>query len=89
MELNGMRTILKRTVKIMARQRLEIGPAAAVIAIPFRGFLKYLVLIGTGFAQPTLKKSMDKNPNKFMCFMGLSVSLPRFLAVGSPSLYAA
>jgi hypothetical protein len=87
-ELIPISVNLKRRVKIIARHRLEIGPAAALMAISRLGFLKFLVLIGTGFAQPTLKKSIEINPNGLICLRGLRVNLPRFFAVVSPSLYA-
>ena len=72
-----------------ARSKLDNGPAAAVHAMPFLGFLKYLALMGTGFAQPMPRNIMDRVPKGLKCFMGFSDILPRFLAVGSPNLYAA
>ena len=58
------------------RIRFDTGPAAAESAISRRGFLKYLVFIGTGFAQPKRKKSIQRNPRGSRCFRGLSESLP-------------
>ena len=46
-------------------------------------------LIGTGFAQPNPHNSIHINPIGSRCLKGLSVILPRFFAVGSPSLLAA
>ena len=75
--------------KITARRIFEKGPASAESAISLLGFLKFLVFIGTGFAQPKPAKSIHKNPIGSRCFIGFIVSLPMYFAVLSPSLYAA
>ena len=68
--------------------RFDTGPASAVSAMPFLGWLKFLVFTGQGFAQPKPTMSIEMKPIGSRCFTGLSVTLPKFLAVGSPSLYA-
>ena len=69
--------------------RLEAGPASALSAMSRRGFLKYRVFIGTGFAQPKPKSSIETVPIGSRCFSGLRERRPKLRAVGSPSLYAA
>jgi hypothetical protein len=48
--------------KTIAMITLETGPASAVMAIPFFGFLKRFILTGTGFAQPKRKNTIIKRP---------------------------
>jgi hypothetical protein len=81
----------------IARRIFVIGPAAAEIAISLLGSLKFMGFMGTGFAYPKTNWPFEKInsitgmiivPIKSICTMGLSVSLPINLAVGSPSLFA-
>ena len=71
------------------------GPAIATNAIPHTPHLSLVVLIGTGFAPPnaTPPKKYDINGNNTdingsRCLIGLSVNLPSFFAVVSPSANA-
>lgn len=68
--------------------RLEKGPAAATIALSITGLSKLRGLTITGLLQPNLKRIKNSAPIGSICFKGLSVSLPRFRGVGSPSLSA-
>ncbi len=69
------------------------GPAADTIAVSLSGFRKLRGLIGTGFAQPNttppgiiaIKRGSIIEPNRSMCLIGFSVSLPARRAVGSPN----
>jgi hypothetical protein len=72
-----------------ANIKFESGPASAEIAKSFFGFLKFLGFIGTGFAQPNLKNTIQSAPIGSRCFIGFIVSLPINFAVSSPSLLAA
>ena len=74
-----------------AISRLLAGPAAAMSAKSRRGFFRYRMSTGTGFAQPI--KGMGENiassgnntvPIQSMWASGFSVSRPRSRAVGSP-----
>lgn len=67
-----------------AISRFAIGPAAAVMAMPFFGFLNFHMFTGTGFAQPNLKTIIMSRPMMSMCRSGLSVRRPARLAVSSP-----
>jgi hypothetical protein len=88
-------TILINKILKIARSMFVIGPAAAEIAMPLLGSLKFIGLIGTGFAYPKTgcpKRSNNAGiiivPSRSICAIGLRVSLPINLAVGSPSLFA-
>lgn len=81
--------------KIIASRKLEKGPAAETIASSLKGRLKLLRLIGTGFAQPIIKKPERKDingriiePIKSKCFIGFKVYLPACFAVESPNFSA-
>jgi hypothetical protein len=81
--------------KIIARIKLENGPAAETIASSLYTFLKFLLSTGTGFAHPINAKpeaneatGMIMVPIISACLKGLRLSLPEFLAVLSPSLLA-
>jgi len=72
------------------------GPASPVMAMSFFGSLKCIGFIGTGFAAPKItgEPEMSKSTGSAMLIigsrwgMGLRVSRPITLAVGSPSLSA-
>ena len=66
--------------------RFETGPASAVMAIPCLGFLKFLMLTGTGFAQPNPATISMISPKISICFNGFNDSRPSPFAVESPSL---
>lgn len=78
--------------KIIAKEKFDIGPAKATFNCPYFWSMKLYGLIGTGFAQPTKKcefinnrnKGTKKEPTISRCLIGFSVSLPAYLAVGSP-----
>jgi hypothetical protein len=71
----------------IAKSMLARGPAAATKDIPEIGFLKWRGSTGTGFAQPIKEvKRIQRVPVRDRWAKGLKVSLPSFLAVGSPSL---
>lgn len=83
--------IKKRAAKI----KLENGPANETKRSFFKGSLKFLRSIGIGFAQPIrmnpevkAKNGITRLPTMSICFIGLRVSLPCFLAVSSPYLLA-
>ncbi len=86
---------VKSKRKIMARTRLEKGPANETKASSLRGFLKFLLSTGTGLAQP-IKANPEKKvtngtitvPIRSACFIGFIVILPAFFAVESPSFDA-
>lgn len=87
--------MINKTKKKKARSRFANGPAAETIASSRSRFLKFLLSTGIGFAQPIKAKPLAKDaigmikvPIKSECLNGLIVSLPRFLAVLSPSLEA-
>ncbi len=93
----GMIKNLRIKRLMTARMTFVIGPAAAEIAISLLGSLKFIGLIGTGFAYPKTNcppvktnniKGIIIVPIRSICAIGLSVSLPINLAVGSPSLFA-
>lgn len=75
----------------------ESGPAKETRNSPSLGFLKLYGLTGTGFAHPNMippGKSAHiigttTEPIGSMCFIGFNVSLPAYLAVGSPCQRAA
>jgi len=75
-----------------ANAMLDKGPAIATFAAPNRRSLKLRGLYGTGLAYPKINPVLIKRrssgritePNKSICFMGLRLKRPRFLAVGSP-----
>ena len=66
-----------------ARRKLENGPAKETIASSRIWFLKFLLSIGTGLAQP-MRAKPDANaakgiinvPTRSACFRGLSVNRP-------------
>jgi hypothetical protein len=75
--------------------KFDTGPATETTASSLNGFLKFLILTGTGFAQPIMKppeikvnKGIITLPNKSRCLIGFKVSRPLSLAVGSPNLFA-
>ena len=61
---------------LKAISKLEIGPAAAEIAIPTFRLRKLLGLIGTGFAQPNPVKTKATEPMRSRCVKGLIFNLP-------------
>jgi hypothetical protein len=67
---------------------LENGPANETAASPNLPPLRFLTFTGTGFAQPIGRISIAITPDKLRCALGSNVSLPIFLAVGSPSFKA-
>ncbi len=77
---------------VMARVILVSGPAKATHIISLSGFRKNAGSTGTGLAQPRIKPEPDSiksagsiiDPKISICGIGFRVSLPRFLAVGSP-----
>ena len=78
-----------------ARRKLENGPAKETIASSRIWFLKFLLSIGTGLAQPIRAKpeanaarGIMKVPIRSACLKGLRVNLPWFFAVLSPNLEA-
>lgn len=85
------KTIKKKIAKI----KFETGPAAETNASSFNGSFKFLLLTGTGFAQP-INANPEANamigirtlPTKSKCFIGFNVSLPKSFAVESPFLFA-
>jgi len=80
------RVILKRRAQISARIILLVGPEMATHIIPLRGFLKLRGLTGTGLAQPTILVTAKTSvPTGSRWAIGFRVSLPMFLAVGSPN----
>lgn len=87
--------MINKTKKKKASSRFANGPAAETIASSRSELLKFLLSIGTGFAQPIKAKplandaiGMIKVPIKSECLNGFRVNLPRFLAVLSPSFEA-
>ena len=75
--------ILKNAIK-----RLENGPAKATSNSSRSWFSKYLGLIITGLAQPIFTINNIMSPIGSIWAIGLSVSLPWILGVGSPNLVA-
>ena len=75
--------ILKNAIK-----RLENGQAKATSNSSRSGFSKYLGLIITGLAQPIFTINNIMSPIGSIWAIGLSVSLPWILGVGSPNLVA-
>lgn len=83
--------------KTSAIKRFDNGPAAATIAGPHFWFFRLYGLYGTGFAHPKINPVPEKarsagiitEPKGSICGIGLSVSLPAILAVGSPNFSAA
>ena len=75
---------------------LEPGPAIETLRSPYFLSLIKLGLYGTGLAQANIKLDPVKtknngssiDPKGSMWGIGLSVNLPKFLAVGSPNLFA-
>lgn len=67
-----------------AKNKLEIGPASATVNIALLGNLKFLGSTTTGFAQPKFVKKSIMAPIGSRCLIGLRVSLPIRLGVGSP-----
>jgi hypothetical protein len=93
----GIMNILMTNTLPRARSIFVAGPAAAESAISRLGLLKFMGLIGTGFAYPKtncpcveMSRSAGRStvPIRSMCAIGFRVSLPSIFAVGSPSLYA-
>ncbi len=90
-----LKTDAKSKRKIIARTRLEKGPAKETKASSLRGFLKFLLSTGTGLAQP-IRANPEKKvtngtitvPIRSACFIGFIVILPEFFAVASPSFDA-
>lgn len=77
----------------IAMPRFDNGPAAATFNVPYLESLRLYGLNGTGFAQPIkIPEDINKNMGRItvpigsMCEIGFNVSLPAFLAVGSPNL---
>ena len=85
-----------RSAEIIARNRFVKGPARATKAISFLGSLKWMGLIGTGFAAPKIIGEPEKTKSAgiitlmtgSICGRGFKVKRPRIFAVGSPSLNA-
>ena len=73
---------------IIAKIKLETGPAKDTSAESLLGFFKLIGLNGTGFPHP--KPSSNKNmvPTGSKCAPGFRVILPIFLAVLSPKAFA-
>ena len=71
-----------------ANNKLAAGPAKAIFIMSTRGLERYRESTGTGFAQPNPTNKIINDPNGSRCANGLSVSLPEYRAVGSPSLLA-
>ena len=92
--LVGERVAMRRTIilAITARMILVIGPAIATSAMSFLPSFRLKGSIGTGFAAPKITGDPDRisiRGSKIlirgsMWFLGLRVSLPASLAVGSP-----
>jgi len=90
-KLNFNNILIAMAIRILAR-----GPAAPTNIISCFGFFNPEKLTGTGFAQP--KRNGDPEiirktgkiivPMGSICARGFRVSLPAYLAVGSPRLYA-
>lgn len=72
-----------------AKIAFDNGPAKDTITIPCLGELKYLGLIGTGFAHPNFAIHKTNKPNGSRCAIGFNVNLPFNLGVGSPKISAA
>lgn len=93
--MNGAKN-LNANATIKAIRKFVKGPASETKAISFLGSLKLKGSTGTGFAAPkTTGDPLNKRIRGkriliigSMWGIGLSVSLPRSLAVGSPSLFA-
>src|ERR1035437_8107843 len=71
------------------------GPANETIASSRKGLLKFFLFTGTGLAHPINANPVANEaigiitvPIRSICFNGLRVSLPCFLAVLSPSILA-
>ena len=93
---------LKSIEAAIAIEKLEAGPADATRALSLLGLAKFKGLTGVGLAQPKIKpgllcaskgKVIKSNGTKMVpigsiCAVGLSVTLPSSLAVGSPSRLA-
>ncbi|MDR3135280.1 MAG: hypothetical protein LBU69_04210 [Deltaproteobacteria bacterium] len=68
---------------------MDKGPARATRDKSLRPFLKFLLSMGTGFAQPIKPVStMTMVPIISRWAKGLRVTLPLFLAVSSPNIEA-
>lgn len=86
---------LKIMEEVIASPIFENGPAKATFIMSFLGLLKLYGFIGTGFAHPgtgiwliNANKGINIEPIGSRWGMGFKVSLPKFLAVGSPHLSA-
>ena len=99
--LNIKSGIIKNLIKspeTMAMIKFIAGPAIATLSCPHFWSIKLRGFMGTGFAQPKIGPlprvrikvivGKRKEPTGSKCFKGLNDSLPAYLAVGSPSLYA-
>ncbi len=78
-----LHNLIKRQPSI-ASNRLQSGPANATETIALLGFLKYLSLTWTGFAQPKPQNMNNNEPIKSRWLSGLKESLPVWRGVGSP-----
>ncbi len=82
--------------KITATKKFIPGPAIETLSVPHFWSRKLKGLIGTGFAQPTIKglpekikiKGKTMVPKRSMCFNGFKVKRPASFAVGSPKCRA-
>ena len=90
----GRLIILINNPKNIAIAKFVAGPEIATFKLPHFWSLKLYGFTGTGFAQPKIgpcppvannnKSGTITEPNGSKCFNGFSVSLPAYLAVGSP-----
>jgi hypothetical protein len=69
-------SILRMTAEVIARKRLDIGPAIATSILSALGFFMFIGFIGTGFPQPKLVKTIRRNPTGSKWAAGFRVSLP-------------
>ena len=88
--------ILRTGAAVVAKAKLDSGPAKEIKAESRRGLARLYGSYLTGFAQPKIIGNLSSIsirgkrtvPYKSMCAKGFKVSLPIKRAVGSPSLSA-
>ena len=87
--------IIKKTNNKTESIKFDSGPAKETTASSFKGWLKFLLSIGTGLAQPINANPEAKAasgiitlPIRSICLKGFNVNLPNFFAVSSPRLFA-
>ncbi len=88
-ETSKRRSKRRRMDAAIARRMFESGPAREIIAASFLEFRRLKGSNSTGFPQPKRNNRSIIKPIGSMCAMGLSVSRPCILGVGSPNLSAA